>query len=141
MCIRNGKIQNVTVLYESIIDIHLGWLQYIWVSWNTTHCKEKKEKSKDCAVHFPLKLKWKPILLLSHRKYLLGWVHNERMERLEYLRNTAKKYLFMLLRGKKQVQPIRMHFSLMIKNTIPSNWKCSPEKTVTIYMRKLCITW
>lgn len=89
VCIGDGKIQDVTVLYDSIIDIHLGWLQYVQVSWKTTHRKEKKDKSRGCAVQFPLKFKLKPVLLLCHRKYLLGRVHNERMEWLEYLRNIA----------------------------------------------------
>jgi len=32
VCIRDGKIQDVTVLYQSIIDMHLGQLQYFYVS-------------------------------------------------------------------------------------------------------------
>lgn len=74
------------MLYESIIDMHLGWLQYIQVERQLT---AMKRKSRDYAVCLPLKFKWKPNLLFYPRKYLLGYVPNDLRKELVHLRKIA----------------------------------------------------
>lgn len=54
-------MQDATVLYENIIDMYWGWLQYTQVSWKKTHSKEKK--SRDYAVHFSTEIQIETYLI------------------------------------------------------------------------------